>query len=435
MSQLCPINKCARTSRGLCDCCQKNLCLQHLSEHNALLVAELNPFTDEINALGNRLSTLNIQNITSNHHQKLQQWRDDCFKKINYFFERKCQEIDQLINEKVEQHRKQLNEISLKIADRINAQETTRKDIDSLNSSIAHLKIEMNKIEQICFTIDTRPLVIDDSFVVIQKTTEHELDLSTLSRAYRTIDRPEDSFLSLADNDQHLLLHLNPNLCLFDREMNKVNQVLWNQLDIQDMCWSSTLDQFIVLGRKTIFLISENTMSINEVKAIREGDWLSCTCSDTVLFVSTNELGSSIVEFALVPTMKSIKKWKSPITCTKDNYIDGIVYKNENLALMIMNDIKKSLRIELRSASNLDYIWSIPLDVTCVKTIPFRCCALTCNEWLIVDYETEQMLQITKDGEIKTILHYYPRPYRATLFEGNKLVIVTTDSVLLHSIQ
>ncbi|CAF5143235.1 unnamed protein product, partial [Rotaria magnacalcarata] len=355
--------------------------------------------------------------------------------KINCLFENKCQELDQIINEKIEQHRKQLNEISLKIADLINAQEATRQDVDSLNSAIVHLKTQMNKIEQIGCRIDARPLVIDDSFVVIRKTTDDELDVSTISPAYSTIYRPQRSHLSLADNDRYLLLHINPNLCLFDREMNKVKQILWNQRTIHDMCWSSTLDRFIVLGEKTIFLISENTMSINAVEIIKERDWLSCTCSDTVIFVSTNELGSSIIEFALVPTMKSINEWKCPITCTRDDYIDDIVYKKENLALLIMNNTKKSLRIELRSASNLDYIWSIPLDVKCIQCITVRCCALTCNEWLIVDHETERLLQITKDGKIKKIVQYHPGPYRATLFGENKLVISTSNNVVMHTIQ
>jgi hypothetical protein len=52
MSQLCAIPKCERTVRGLCDCCKQKLCLQHLNEHNTLLISELNPLIDEINAVG-----------------------------------------------------------------------------------------------------------------------------------------------------------------------------------------------------------------------------------------------------------------------------------------------------------------------------------------------------------------------------------------------
>ncbi|CAM4913390.1 unnamed protein product [Rotaria socialis] len=427
MSQPCSVNKCIRRSRGLCDCCQKVLCLQHLSEHNALLVAELNPFTDEINTLRDRLKTFSIQNTTSNGRQKLQQWREDCHKKIDCFFEKKCQELDQIINGKVEKHRKKLNDLHSKITDLINTQETTREDIDSLNSAIRHLKSQMNKVEQQCFTIDTRPLVIDDSFVVIQKKSENEVDLSTLPVVYTTIKRPEKSFGSLASNARHLLLHRHPHLCLFDREIKNTKQTLWTHGTIQDMCWSRTLDRFVILGVNSIFLFNENTVSVDEVQTINERRWLSCTCSDTVLFVSTNELGSSIMEFALAPVIKYIREWKPPLTCTKDEDIDDIVYHGGNLALMTMNNIEKSLRIELRYARNLNCIWSIPLDIKCVHSMGFHCCILTCDECLIVDYETGRLLQITKDGKMKKKIQYGPSPCRATLFGKNTLAVVTYD--------
>ena len=75
MSQLCGVNKCSRTSRGLCDCCTQNLCLQHLNEHNTSLISQLNPLTDEINALGDRLNTITIQKTVDGYHRKLEEWR------------------------------------------------------------------------------------------------------------------------------------------------------------------------------------------------------------------------------------------------------------------------------------------------------------------------------------------------------------------------
>ncbi|CAF5124357.1 unnamed protein product, partial [Rotaria sp. Silwood1] len=78
-------------------------------------------------------------------------------------------------------------------------------------------------------------------------------------------------------------------------------------------------------------------MSINNVLSIDERDLISCTCSDTVLFASTNERASSIMEFKLLPTIELIGEWKHPLTCDKDETICDIVYNNGNLALMIMN--------------------------------------------------------------------------------------------------
>ncbi|CAF3418143.1 unnamed protein product [Rotaria sp. Silwood1] len=434
MSQTCSIEKCMRTLRGFCDCCQQYLCLQHLNEHNASLVSQLNPLNDEINVLGDRLKTLNIHKAVADSRQKLDEWRQDCYKKIDCLFEQKCQELDQLVEEKIRQQREELNRIYSKITELVNAQETTRQDIDLLALNIRQLETNMNNIEQTCFTINTRPLLLDDTFISITKTIEKELDLSTLSPPCTTIHRILGSFRSLTGNDRHFLTHQEPNLCLFDQKLNIAKETLWSYGAIWDMCWSSTLDRFIVLGKKSIFLINENTMSIDNVHTVSKRDLLSCTCSDIVLFVCTNEDASSIMEFILFPSIELIREWKY-LTCSNDEIINDIVYNNENLALMVENQSEKSLRIELRYAETLDRIWSLQLDIRCAQKIPFRCCALTGNEWLIVDYETDRLLQITKDGKMKTEIKYSPTPCRALMFDTNKLAISTVNSVNLHTIQ
>ncbi|CAF1610376.1 unnamed protein product [Rotaria magnacalcarata] len=94
----------------------------------------------------------------------------------------------------------------------------------------------MDYIGKTCCTIDTRPLLIDDTFVSIKKMTEHEVDLSTLSPAYKTITHPENRSLSLTANDQYLLMHQEPSLCFYDREMNLVKQTLWPHGKFWEIC-------------------------------------------------------------------------------------------------------------------------------------------------------------------------------------------------------
>ncbi|CAF4005169.1 unnamed protein product [Rotaria sp. Silwood2] len=435
MSQSCSIKKCTRASRWLCDCCQQNLCLQHLNEHNASLISQLNPLTDEINALEYRLKTLDIQKPIVHSRQKLEEWRDDCHQKIDSFFEQKCQELDQLVNEKVDQQREELNRINLQITELIHAQETTPQDIDLLRSTIRQLKTNMKKIEQTCFTIDIHPLLIDETLVFINKKIERELDLSTLSPAYSIIPRSEGSFPSLTNNDRYLLMHQKPNLCFFDYEMNMVKQVLWSYGSIHDMCWSSALDRFIVLGKNNIYLVNDYTMTIDNVHTIEERHWGSCTCSDTILFASTNECPSSVLEFTLLPAIQLIREWKYPVTCTKDQCIADTVYNDGYLALLVMSESTKSVRMELRNAKTLDPMWAIKLDTMCLQKVAFRCCAITFNEWLIVDYETERLVQITKDGKIKKTVQYDSTPCRAVLFDLNTLAVLTVDDARLHTVQ
>jgi hypothetical protein len=94
----------------------------------------------------------------------------------------------------------------------------------------------MNKIEEKCFRIKIRSLVIDNKLIQIQETNMPEFDLYTLFHVYRTLVRPTGGSTALTSNDQFLLVHQNPNLCLIDKEMKIVKQVLWTYDLILNMC-------------------------------------------------------------------------------------------------------------------------------------------------------------------------------------------------------
>ncbi len=434
MSQLCATPKCERNWRALCDCCQQNLCLQHLNEHNALLVSQLNPFTDQVNALGDRLNTISLHGTARDCREKLEEWHLDCHQKIDYFFKKKCQELDRLVAVKTGGERKKIQHIKNKLVKLTRDQEATQQDIDILTSTIGGLQNEMNKMEQAHFRIDTRPLIIDDTSVQINEIYEHDFDPSALSSVYKTVIPPKGSWQALASNDRYLLMHQQPHLCFLDTELTIVRQFLWPYKGIDDMCWSSTLDRFIVISQDNIFLMNESTMYIECVQTIKSQSWAFCTCFNDQLFLSTSTWGSSIVKISLLPSIAVINEWKSPTTCTTNEFIDDIVYHNETLGLVIRNKIEKSVRMELRSCQSLDRLWSCLLDVVYNKDIPFHCCSLDCNEWLVTDISAGRLLHITTDGKMKQTIIYKSIPYRITLFGPKMLVIVTKKGINFHKI-
>jgi hypothetical protein len=423
------MTKCNRTSRGLCDCCQQHLCLQHLSEHNALLVSQLNPLTDELNALGDRLKSLNIENAVSSCRRELERWRDDCHQKIDRLFQQKSKELDQLIDQKAKKQQQQIVRIQEKIADLIREKETTHQDIDSLTTAIHHLKEQMDELENTCFDINTRPLMIDDSLIDIKEL--NKFDLSILSPAFKTIDRPVGSHVVINSNDRFLLMHKKPNLCLVDQEMNIVKEVPWAHDTIHDMCWSSTINRFLLVEGKGIFLVDDETMTIGNVKTIDERKWWSCTCSETSLFLSTNVSASSIMKFTLLPKIELIKEWKSPQTCALDEIIQSIVYSNGTIGVTIKNKAEKSLRLELKSAETLDRIWSLGFDTVCNQKVAFRCSLLTNDEWLVIDYDTRRLLHVSKNGKLKTTIPYKSTPNYVNIF-ANMLVLSTNVGIDFH---
>jgi hypothetical protein len=89
--------------------------------------------------------------------------------------------------------------------------------------------------------------------------------------------------------------------------------------------------------------------------------------------------------------------------------------------------------MELRSCTTLDCLWSLALDVV-FKKITFRCCSLSCDEWLVIDYNAGRLLHITADGKMKKTIPYKDIPYRATVFGPNTLAIATKKGINFHKI-
>jgi len=312
MLQQCAIATCKRLSRALCFCCQKNICIYHLKEHDDILNSKVNPLVDEINALGERLQTIDIEKKVGYCRRKLQQWRLDCYQKIDRLFEQKCQELDEFVAVKTIKQKEEINQVKAKLDKVINNQEATRQDIDLLTSNIRYLEGKMNNIEQTCIDITIQPLIIDTCSINFKEKHEQEFDLSTRYPIYKTIQYTSGSWFSLASNDHHLLFHQKPNLCLINRELTIVKQVLWPYAMIYNICWSSTLNGFIVMTQNNIYLIDEKTMSIENILKTQEQNWLACTCSDSYLFLSTYEWGSSVIQFILSFSVDLVKQWQAP---------------------------------------------------------------------------------------------------------------------------
>jgi hypothetical protein len=151
-----------------------------------------------------------------------------------------------------------------------------------------------------------------------------------------------------------LLMHQKPNLCLVDRDLIIIKKVLWSYGLIRDMCWSSTLDQFIVIDDNSVFLVDQNTIPMIITPTMLLKRYLSCTCSNKSLYLLTSDALRSIMEYSLLPSIQLIKQWKSPDTCEDNETIHQIRYGNETIALLMDKPSHRSMYIELRTSATID---------------------------------------------------------------------------------
>jgi hypothetical protein len=430
----CSISGCNHSSRALCICCDQYLCIDHLKDHSDKQNnTQLTSLTAEINILSDHFHHMSL--VEPYFLKTLDQWRADSYRTIDRFYETQRRHFEQFIQENRDKQRKEIDHLRLKINDLIREQNATQEDIYFLKDSIQLIEKDFNDLQHLQCNI--RPLIIDENVATLQadKITRNILPLS---RPYRTMNIIDDSYCWMASNEKYLLVHHRPDLYLLDRQLSIIEKTPWTHGRIYVMSWSSTLNRFIVITNDLIFTLDENLIAIERCDLTHHNNlyrnWRSGTCSNTNLFLSTGELGSSIYEFTLLPSMQFIKEWSSPITCRNDEGIDDLCYKNGKFALIIFHQSTNETRLDLRSSTTLDLIWSIELGHTAPRRTTGSCW-LNNDEWLVTDEYDFRLFHISANGHLLKTEKYDPAPYNALLFGKNILAIRTIEGVNLHKLR
>ncbi|CAF3537233.1 unnamed protein product [Rotaria socialis] len=435
MPSMCTITKCNGNSYAKCDCCQQIVCLFHLKEHRDLLISQLNPLINQITVLENRVNAFKAENMIVNACKTLEQWRIDCYKKIDKFIEEKSQQLTAYVNSKIDKQRDDIDQIRSKVAKLINKENLNDQHLDSIKCKIIDLEKEITKTEQTTFHIQMQSFVTTDDLIRIKESNPYQFDLSSLSPAFKTIKTSKKNWAPLATNEKYLLIHQESNLCLVDQKFTIIKQTPWAFGEIWDMFWSSVLDRFIVINQNSIFLVDDDMMSIKTIQTLNKHAWCCGTCSEKSLFLATYRRGASIIELSLLPTIEFVKHWKSPETCSADEGIHDMAYNDENIFMVIENQVKNTVRVDLRSSQTLNRLWSLRMNSADNLNVQIRCCLFNYNEWIVVYHDLNCLLHITKDGKLKGSFSYTPPPHFASRFGFNHLVVTTSTSINLHKIQ
>ncbi len=431
-SLYCAIIACGRPANVLCHCCKENLCRNHYNEHD-YLNSKLNLLADEIDTFDRQLLGVDLKKYIKNSNDRLQQWRNDGYKAIDLFCEQKYREIEQNLMKIINQKRENIEEIRTNMLELVQKRKMTLELIETLTTSLRSIEGDLIDIDQKHLSIHTSPLLIDKNLIQIEELTREEFDLASLSTIYKTIDYSRQGLYPVASNNQYVLIYREPNLCLIDRNIKITKQTSWTHGQIFDMCWSSALSKFFLITVNQIYIFDVDTISIERVETTQKLRWLSCTCSDTSLFLSTNEIGSSICEFNLLNSLQAAKRWETPDTCAIDERVHDMIYNKGTLILIIENSAIGKVRAELRSAARFDRLWSLQLDID-YKGKMVSCCLLNYDQWLVVDSNTSRLFQITMDGKVKSSCYYNPTPYSACLFGFDLLAISTLNNVCVHKV-
>jgi hypothetical protein len=408
----CSIQNCENLPHNSCNHCDDHFCHDHSNEHENRCSQTISYLTNTIDKLVNRISSLEPHCL-----QQIERWREESFQSIERYGDKRRYD---LIEKKQENLKKQLEHLQNELNETI---EEKTELFNQINHNLQLIEVQLIELEH--FRLTLRPLIIEENLVTYQ-------NLFPLPHAHHTIHLKSGNECSIGSNEKHLLVEREgKHLCLIDRNLMIVNEILFNHNDVHSICWSSTINRFIIITFKEIFLFDDKTMILEKCSISSDSDWWRGTCSDDTLFLSSAEWGSPIYEFDLHSSFQLIKSWHPPIACQNNEIICDLKYNSGFLGIAILNKHNDKSRLDLRSSITLECIWSIDIHGRC------RCCSINGDQWLVMDHDDRRFFHISADGRLlKTDKYEHHQQLEDVItWNENNIVVLTKKTINLHEIR
>ncbi|CAF2456531.1 unnamed protein product [Rotaria sp. Silwood2] len=218
-------------------------------------------------------------------------------------------------------------------------------------------------------------------------------------------------------NNEYILISANNYLYLFNGNLklirsNNNKKILKD--DLKDLCWSSYLNNFIILTKKDIYLINPLTIKFSIIENIKLKDhreeYISCTCSQDKIYIIKYQLNTNsyyLEEYSL-PTFRFSRKFQildliGTSLCIKNGFynqfyniqqIISIRYYEEKLIIIIKIDFNWFIYI-FHLYDKPTFLTKIYLEDKSRMTI-----LNSINQFVIVkDYLSNSFIKMTMDFE------------------------------------
>jgi hypothetical protein len=99
--------------------------------------------------------------------------------------------------------------------------------------------------------------------------------------------------------------------------------------------------------------------------------------------------------------------------------------------MAILNKHSRKSRLDLRSSTTLECIWSIDIHGRC------RCCSINGDQWLVMDHDDRRFFHISADGRLlKTDKYEHHQQLEDVItWNENNIVVLTKKTINLHEIR
>ncbi|CAF1257076.1 unnamed protein product [Didymodactylos carnosus] len=441
-NDLCPTCKTLRKKNfGTIRCkeCRKKFCPHHIVVHIQEIRQNLNPILSDFTRIKQEL--FGFQELLDKTNQndenilfQIDQWEEQMIEKVN----QTADKAREYVNESKKQT---INEIEHKF----------HMMNDELNSRLVNVKLlepdiscVKNKLQQLKLEIDQLLVTNKLNTIRLDITQSDRIDWTTMIRVYKNVQLSFDQLkmiqkrsissikkISRMASSENILLYSEENekLCLANRiGTQKQMMIEWKHGIIKDMCWSSMLNQFIIITTKQVFTVEiVITMKINvisEIKILDNREFGTCDCFGDKLLLAYCDDGSPLDQYCTID-WKLEKRWTPFVS---NEYVKCLRFmNNKQIAFTILKygrshdgytlNVQNVFQIRDRLTMNIIRIHE---DFKFMNLI-----ILSNNRYLTL--QRDNLLVIDENGIIKRNMTYGKKIKYAVII-GKDCLVIKTDN-------
>ena len=273
------------------------------------------------------------------------------------------------------------------------------------------------------------------------------LTLNNILKKKARLSLNVDIDLTAMTANEKYLLYFNLNrICLIDDKGNEKSRSGPVGFSVSDVCWSSYLNQFLILDSDhgTAFSLDDSVVGEEKLKPVLDFNkttgflnyfinrlWGSCTCYRDTLLVSSFDRQSIVEEYNL-SNMQLIRTHMPPISCKADQKINSIRYNSTGSQIGVLvceGPLEKQRQyFELRESHNMHALSQVELGFGLYT----RLLSLPNNKFLVSFRENNIYFLINSDGTLNETINYDGKILSNALINGKCLVVQTRDPCQLH---
>jgi hypothetical protein len=121
-----------------------------------------------------------------------------------------------------------------------------------------------------------------------------------------------------------------------------------------------------------------------------------------------------------------MKERHAPETCETCEYIFDLKSNHQSLAMVIYNTENGETRLDLRSSTNLQRLWSVDVGQG------FRCCLLHGEKWMVADALSRRLFYISNNGKLLKVNKYLYQPWNIIQWGKYIIGVRTAEGINLH---